>query len=149
MDKRLLDLDQVTHVHESGIHHNTFCGELHVHGKIVEDDAVPVTCLACLGGPSHTTIEDLVDADDVVVLMVGLDANGRSVTSMVPVTFSQGRNATPVAWRGLPENAIVNSIAYCRRDHRVLHVTKIEPIVVTSSHSLEIDVGGVQLSRAK
>lgn len=149
MDKKLLDLNGVTHWLEKGVWHNTFCGQMLHYGTVLfgDDLVAPVNCLACLGGPSHTTIEDLLHGDDVPILLAGLDREGRTVTAMVRVQFSNGTNLTPVKWTGIADGTEVVAVGYYRRDFHQLHVTKLnQPFTVRHPGDLvEINEHGISL----
>lgn len=143
MDQILADQDHVIHVRENGVHHNTWCG------RLLDDytaNPAQVTCMECIGGPSHIGIEDLLHATGLWILMAGLDATHNTVTKLEPVCFTKGTNVTEARWTGFTQKIAVHSVAYCRRDHVVLHMTNLIPVLMSSGDTLTIEVGRASLT---
>lgn len=147
MDEVVVDLEHVVHRRENGVSHNTWCGRaiFRNYGHVTES-SVAVTCLECIGGPSHLGIEDLLFGSNVELLVCGYDTDRHISTYFVPVTFEQGTNLTAIAWTGLTQRTIIDAIAFCRLDRTVIHVTSLEsPCVIRRDDTLGIEIGRIVL----
>lgn len=145
------DSTGVIHVYEQGAKHNTRCGWMFAGAPYLKD--ATLSCLFCIGGPSHFTVDDLIDGEAVSIGLVCADPKGVILSRTKWVTFSYGENQEDVAFSA-PEDFLVVSDSYtiaswmyCNSDSVVLRGTTKAAVVLLKGDRVSMDKHKVRITR--
>jgi hypothetical protein len=144
MRATIVDALGIRHRSEPGASRDTRCG------RLVGGDATPggdVDCMACAGGPSLLSIEDLRDGVDVTVWIQLIDRDGKRASDSSEMTFVRGRNAREVRMRDLTAGATIVAYRYHAEDDRTVWIGQLrEPIIVHHGDTLAIAAGEARVA---
>jgi hypothetical protein len=136
-DMIIVDTLGIHHKVENGAGRNTRCGRLIVGSVGRSGD---VDCMACIGGQSLLSLQDLRDGVEVMVWVQLFDSHGNFTGDSVPVTFTNGTNTRAFSFVGLVPGTTLIGHRYHDEDGKTVWVSRWEePLVLKEGFDIVID----------